>query len=676
MLLRALCLACLSLTIATAAVTALRVTERTEVEQGKPFGPAGAYQRITGTAHFSVDPRAPANQLVRDLQLAPRNAAGQVEFSADFYILQPRDPAKANGSLLFEVSNRGGKGLLLHFDLAAASRNPGTTAGDLGDGYLLEQGYTLAWVGWQFDTPAGADILHLYAPIARNADGSPIRGKVRADFVLDTPANSASLADMGHRPYAAVDTSEPGAILTVRDRIEDARTAVPRNAWRFAKEENGSVTADSGSVYMAAGFTPGKIYEVIYTAQDPPIVGLGPAAVRDFIAFLKHGGPATPLGDQRYLKRAIGYGISQSARFLRDFVYEGFNADEQGRIVFDGVWAHVGGAGRGNFNYRFAQPSRDSRPFLNFFYPVDIFPFTDLAETDGASSAGLLDRARRASVVPKIFYTNGSYEYWGRAAALIHVTPDGSHDAPLAPDTRIYYIAGAQHTPGRLPPARTTTANLSNPEDYRFALRALLKDFQAWLKDGTPPPASRYPLRETHELVPVAGLHFPAIPGAHLPTAAHRAYRVDYGPAFAAQGILTEPPAVGASFPLLVPRVNADGNEISGIHLPEMQVPLGTYTGWNFRTAAMRAPTEMSSFIGSFFPFARTKQERLAQHDPRASIEERYATEDIFLQRITAAARSLVAQRLLLKRDIPAVVARAKQQWQAAVASREGIKPI
>ncbi len=667
MLPRALCLALLSLALAAAAVTDVHVTERTDVEQGRAFGRAGAYERITGTVLFAVDPALPANQLVKDLQYAPRNAAGKVEFSADFYILKPRDPAKGNGTLLFEVSNRGGKGLVFHFDLAAGGRNPGTVAGDLGDAYLLEQGYTLAWVGWQFDTPVGPDILHLFAPIARNADGSPIRGKVRADFVLDAPARSASLADMGHRPYTAADPDELGAVLTVRDHIEDTRRPLPRTAWRFARDENGSVRADPGSVYIAEGFVPGKIYEVIYTAQDPPVVGLGPAAVRDFIAFLKHGGPETLLGDQRhFLKRALGYGISQSARFLRDFLYEGFNADEQGKIVFDGVWAHVGGAGRGNFNYRFAQPSRDARPFLNFFYPVDIFPFTDLPETDAQVTAGLLDRARAAGVAPKIFYSNGSYEYWGRAAALIHVTPDGEHDAPLATDTRIYYIAGAQHAPGRLPPARTTTANLSNPEDYRFALRALLEDFQAWLKDGTPPPASRFPLRATGELVPVADLHFPAIPGAHTPAAPHRAYRVDYGPDFA-QGMLREPPAVGAPFPLLVPQVNADGNEISCIHLPETQVPLGTYTGWNFRTEQMGAATEMASFIGSWFPFARTKQERLKALDPRPSIEERYASRDAYLQRSDAAARSLVSQRLLLERDIPAVAARASQQWQTSV---------
>ena len=267
-------------------------------------------------------------------------------------------------------------------------------------------------------------------------------------------------------------------------------------------------------------------------------------------------------------------------------------------------------------------------------------------------------------MVPKIFYTNGSYEYWGRAAALIHTAPDGEHDAPVAPDTRIYSIAGAQHGPGRLPPTRSSTENLSNPEDYRFALRALLEDFQAWIKDGTPPPASRFPLRETNELVRVDELHFPALSGAHPPATAHRAYRVDYGPAFA-QGILTEPPVVGPAFPLLVPQVNADGNEISGIHLPETQVPLGTYTGWNFRAAQMGAPAEMASFIGSFFPFARTKQERIKAHDPRASIEERYPSLEKFVQRIEAAARSLVSQRLLLERDIPAVLERARAEWQA-----------
>ncbi len=644
---------------AHAAVTRVEVAERSTVAEFP------TYERIAGRIYFAIDPRVPNNRLIHDADLAPRNEQGKVEYSSDFYILKPRDAAKSNGTLLFEVSNRGGKGMVMHFDLAVASRTPGTLKGDLGDGYLLEQGYTLAWVGWQVDTPKDPGILHLFAPVAKNADGSAITGKVRSDFVVDAPSSYMSLADMGHQPYAAADVHESAAVLTVRDHIEDTRRVIPRAQWNFAHDENGKPVADTGMVWLSTGFVPGKIYEVIYTAQNPPVIGLGPAAVRDFVSFLKYGGVNTPLGDQ-HLQRSLGYGISQSARFLRDFLYEGFNADEQGRPVFDGVWAHVGGAGRGNFNYRFAQASRDARPFLNFFYPVDIFPFTDSPEKDPVSGtrAGLLDRAKQEHAVPKIFYSNGSYEYWGRAAALIHTAPDAHSDFTPAPNTRIFFIAGAQHTPGRIPPARTNTADLSNPQDYRFALRALLADMQAWLKDGVAPPASQYPQLARHELAPVDQVHFPAIEHVHVPLTSHKAYHVNYGSEFESKGILHEPPDVGPAFPLLVPQVDADGIDLGGIRLPEVAVPLGTYTGWNFRTPQMGAAEEMVAFTGSYFPFAHTKAERVAKGDPRLSIEERYSSEQDYLSKIRSAATKLVSNRLMLERDIPRVEARAIQEWR------------
>lgn len=632
--------------LSSGAVTALHVSQRADVEQGRSFGSAGPYERITGTVQFAVNPNLPANRIVRDLELAPRDKTGLVEFSADFYVLKPRDPARGNGTVLFEVSNRGGKAMVMHFDLAkTASRTPGTESGDLGDAWLLEHGYTLAWLGWQFDTPRGADILRLHAPVARNPDGTPIRGRVRSDFVLDKAAPTASLGDRGHQPYAAI--GDGAAQLTVRDRVEDARRAIPRDQWTFA--ENGTAVA------LPGGFSAGRIYEVIYTSENPPVAGLGFAAVRDFISFLKYGGPETLLGDQsRLLKRSIGYGISQSGRFLRNFLYDGFNADEKGRIVFDGVWPHVAGAGRGNFNYRFAQPSRDARPFLNFFYPVDIFPFTDLPETDPVTGArgGLLDRAQPA---PKIFYTNGSYEYWGRAASLIHTTPDSRADAPVAPNTRIYYIAGTQHGPGRLPPSASETRYPANPNDYRYVLRALLEDFQGWLKDGRDPPPSQYPRLSERQLVSPAALAFP---GSTPPLTYHKAYRVDYGPEFETRGIISEPPEVGAAFPILVPQVDADGNELGGVRLPELHAPIGTYTGWNYRAAEIGAPDEMASFIGSYFPF------------PAAKLQERYASADDYLAKIQAAARSLVNRRLLLEQDVPELMARARQQWETSNGSR------
>ncbi|MGH7248689.1 MAG: alpha/beta hydrolase domain-containing protein, partial [Pseudomonadota bacterium] len=375
-------------------------------------GAAGPYERFTAKAHFALDPTLPANRGIADVEYAPRDENGLVEFSADIYVLEPRDPAKGNGTALVEISNRGGKGMLGMFDLAPASRDP-RTAPEFGDRFLLAQGYTLAWVGWEFDVPHRPELLRLYPPIATSARG-PITGLVRADFVLDRRATSHSLADRDQIAYPVMDPGDPSIKLTVRDRPNSERRAIPRSEWRFARDDGGRVVPDPASVYMAAGFEPARIYEIVYTAKDPPVAGLGMAAVRDFVSFLKYGGRAAPLGDRhRLLKRAIGFGTSQSGRFLRTFVYDGFNADEKGRKVFDGVWAHVAGAGRGSFNVRFAQPSRDSHLFMNFFYPVDIFPFTGLDETDPETGLtdGILRRVRQENVVPKIFYTNGSYEY-------------------------------------------------------------------------------------------------------------------------------------------------------------------------------------------------------------------------------------------------------------------------
>jgi hypothetical protein len=369
------------------------------------------------------------------------------------------------------------------------------------------------------------------------------------------------------------------------------------------------------------------------------------------------------LGDQRrFIKRAIGFGTSQSGRFLRTFVYQGFNADEKGRKVFDGLWPHVAGAGRGSFNFRFAQPSRDAQPFGNFFYPTDLFPFTDTEQTDPETGdrGGLLTTAMQQKAVPKIFYTNGSYEYWGRAASLIHTQPP-------APDTRIYFFTGAQHGPGRFPPSTTQAKYPANPNDYRYLMRALLAAMNQWVTEGREPPASSYPGEE--QLTVPANLKFPAIPGVRLPDRAHTAYRVDYGPQFRTAGIVTkEPPVLGNPFTAQVPTLDADGNETSGIRLPELVCPLGTYTGWNYRLESTGAPTELIAFIGSFFAFAPTADQR--GQDPRLSIAERYSGKAEYLSRIGAAARSLADRRLLLDRDVAALEQRASRMWDTLAKAR------
>jgi hypothetical protein len=606
MMRRAVCLlgfaACLS-----AAVSRVFIVERSDA-------PAN-YERIVAKAHFQIDPNLPANRIIRDIDCAPRNAQGRVEFSADVEVLRPRDVSQSNGTILLEVPNRGSKNLLSRFNFAAPGR-------EYGDQFLMEQGYILVWLGWQFDVPKEGHPLRLDAPSC-----SGVAGLVRAEFVPDIMTSLMPLADRNHIPYPLAGKE---ITLTVRDTITGPRQPLT----------GVTVSSDGGHIGLAAGFVPGKIYEAIYRAADPPVAGLGLAAVRDFIAFLRYDGSGLwPLGDTRTsAKRVIGYGVSQSGRFLRHYLYDGFNADEKGRIVFDGVWADVAGAGRGGFNMRFAQPSRDGPPYNNFFYPVDLFPFTDLPEEDEDTGrkAGLLDAAQKAGVAPKIFYTNGSFEYWGRAAALIHTTADGKKDAPLAPGTRVYFIAGTQHGPGTMPPRRQNTKYLNSPADQRFILRALLGDMQEWLKDGTEPPPPEYPHIAAEQLVDAASL--PGTPHPKL------AWRSDYGPEFAERGIASqEPPVLGKPFPALVPQVDKDGIDVGGIRLPEVAVPLGRFMGWNVATDK----PEMISMDGGFIPFP----------------DERYASREDYLKRIEAEARKLAERRLMLERDIARSVQRADDLW-------------
>jgi len=649
--------------LAFPAVKSIHVTERSDVLKGAPMGSAGPYERIVARMLFTIDPKLAPNAIITDLALAPRNAEGMVEFAADLYVLKPRDPAKGNGTVLFEVSNRGRKGIVSMFSRGSSSLDPRTEQ-DFGDKFLMERGYMLAWVGWQFDVPDQPELMRLFTPVV---SGAAVQGVARAEFVPNSKIFEHSLADRDHIAYRAVTTAE--AQLTVRDRCDAQRQTIPRAAWKF--------TEDATAVRYETGFEPGKVYEVVYTTKDPVLVGLGPAAVRDFISYLKYGtrtAGINVLGDQRrFIKRAIGFGTSQSGRFLRTFLYHGFNQDEQNRKVFDGVWAHVAGGGRGSFNHRFAQPSRDGHPHMNCQYPTDIFPFTDLKQTDPQTnlSLGLLDRAATDNVVPKIFYTNSSSEYWGRSAALTHISPDGKQDAPLRPTTRSYMLAGTQHGPGSFPPSKSTTQHLVNGNDYRWPMRALLVALNDWIASGKEPPASQYPRIDKDQLVALSAVQWPKIPSTKLPHRPQRAWRADYGPDFATKGIVTqEPPKLGPAFPLLVPQVNADGNETSGIRAPMIQVPLVTSTGWNLRSPSIGSPEEMQSMTGSTFPLARTKAERTKTGDPRPSIEERYKTKQEFLDKYRAAANSLAAAGYLLESDVDRIVSAGSAQWDAVMRAK------
>jgi len=640
-----------------AEVVRIEVKSRADVLGGKTFGASGAYEKISGKIYFTVDPRNSANRIVADIDKAPKNAGGKIEFSSDFYMIKPKDVSHGNGTVLYEVSNRGNKGMVGFFNRDAGSSLDPQAVSDFGDGFLMEQGFTLLWVGWQFDAPARDGMLRVYVPTAREADGRPVQGLVRSDFSVTQRSTESALSDT---TYAVVDPKDPANVLTVRDSVESARRTIPRDQWEFNAAANG--------IRMAQGFEPGKIYEVVYKSQDPPIAGLGPAAVRDAVSKLKYGSaPELSLG-QGSVKRAIAFGISQSGRFLRTYLYYGFNEDESHRKVFDGVMSHVAGGGRGSFDNRFALPGRTAGPFSSFFYPVDIFPFTDVEQLDPETGRrdGLLTHNMKSEFMPKVMYTNSSHEYWGRAASLFTTTIDGKEDAPMMANVRAYLYTGGNHGVAAFPPARGVGQQLNNPMDYRWAARKLLVSLNRWIVDGVEPPPSAYPRVSDGTLVAPEKIKFPKLPGltAPGPVNIHKAYRVDYGPDFVAKGIISqEPPKVKSPFPMLVPQVDSDGNDIPGIRMPEVSVPLATYLGWNFFNERSGPTSELASLTGSMIPFARTRSERERASDPRPSIEERYKDREQYLSMVSKSANDLADKGYVMKEDVPRIVQQAGSRW-------------
>ena len=632
LLLRALALFATAV-LARAEVTGFDLASRTDV------GDSG-YEKIVGTLHFALDPAHPRNRVIADVGLAPVDAAGRVEFSADVCVLRPKAPATGNGTALLEVSNRGGKGLLSSFQRGAKS-DP-VTAADLGDGYLTRQGYTLVWVGWEFDVPPTPGLLHIHVPVATD-HGRTITGRVSGLFTVDAPETTFAVTDVAAYPPA--EAAAPDATLSVRaSRTRGDWSAIPRDQWQL----RGHV------VTLAAGFVPGRAYQLVYTAANPPVPGLGFAAIRDAAAWLRQ--PANPV---TLVRSVYAFGISQSGRFLRDFLYHGFNTDEHDRPVFDAVWAHIAGAARLDFNRRWATPRSLG------LTPVTGFPFADSAQTDPVTGAkeGLL-ATPRVNDAPKIFYTNTSVEYagGGRVAALAHTDPSGTRDLAYPDNVRAYFFAGTQHGPASFPLKQSPAAQeLPNPANYYWAMRALLPTLHRWVTDGTSPPASLYPTFRDGTLVSAASVAFPAIPGVASPRA------LAGGPR-AANPLLPRDGA-GAPLPLLLPQVDADGNELAGLRLPEVAVPLATHTGWNFRTPAAGSPDETVMLAGSWIPFPPTRAARAAAHDPRRSVEERYASRADYLARFERAATALVQQHLLLAEDLPTLLREAGARWDRVTAA-------
>jgi hypothetical protein len=427
--------------VANAEVRRLRIERREVILAGRAFGAAGPYEKLVGKVDFALDPRKPQNKGIVDLELAPQNGRGEVEFSADFYLLKPVDPRRGNGRLFYEAGNRGTKRILPVFQNAAGSADP-ASAQEFGNGALMEQGFSLLWLGWQWDVPAGR--MRMDMPIATD-HGKAITGIVRGNFIPGPNWTSASVADRGHQAYPVVDPDSPEHKLLVRTLPTDPPQLIARSRWRFT---------GPGTVTLDGGFEPGRIYDVIYRASDPRVVGCGLAGTRDLVSFFKHAGEqaGNPLPG---ITHALAWGVSQTGRFLRHFVYQGFNEDESGAIVFDGVFDQVGGSGRGSFNHRFGQASRDQLQHFNILYPVDMFPFSDASQADPVTGTtdGLVARAERTRTTPKFFHLLTNSEYFNRAGSLVHTDPAGTRDIAPPPTSRIYFIASAPHIVGPFPPA-------------------------------------------------------------------------------------------------------------------------------------------------------------------------------------------------------------------------------
>ena len=648
------------------AVTRLEIHSIRPFAGGALFGDTGPYRQIDGLVHLAVDPEDPANAVITDLNLAPRDAAGRVHCAADFTILQPEDPARGSRRLVFDVVNRGNPTILTN--LNSAGQRLGA-----GNGFLMRQGYTVVWCGWQYDVPPDAPgLVKAYVPEAVNPDGSPIAGKISVAFQPHAVSYTHSLADRQHKPHPASDINDPEATLVVREHQDGPARVIPRDQWAFARRDGEEVIPDSRSVHLPAGFQPGQVYEISYTTTGADVVGMGMLAPRDLVSFLRYG-PAEAgnpcAGDIEY---AYTFGRSQSGGFLRRFLYCGLTQDEEGRPVFEGLIPLVAGSGRGEMNQRFGQPSTPPRATAG-----RSFPFHDTVQTDPDTGRvdGLLARLDAAGKTPKVMLTNTSAEYWSGHASLIHSTMDGTADLPPSDTVRIYHYAGTQHGPGRLTLFDVDVREgpkpqqLDNSVDYRPLLRAALVNLDRWVTDGAEPPASRHPLLADGTAVPAPELEtvFRAIPGVNFPEVLKYVYRADYGPQ-AHDGLVQPAAGLGEPYPNYVPAVDADGNEVAGIRLPDVSVPVATNAGWNLRQPESGAPGQIMPQIGSHIPFPASRADREASGDPRLSIEERYASREDYLAQVEQAAQALVAAGYLLAEDIATVIDQAAERYDALAA--------
>ena len=655
----------------------LRITERGPFADGHPFEGVGPYERLVGRAHFAVDPDARAYTDIVDLDKAPRNSGGLVEYASDVCILKPVGPG--NRRLFFGYGNRGNKRELQFFNDAPASNDPRTLR-EAGNGYLMRRGYTVVWAAWEGDLLPGDGRMLLDVPVARDGDAA-LTGLVRTEFIADRPGIStfplSGRASTRSYPTVSLDTSR--AILTRRRYPGDAREPIASDRWAFARTEGGTGLDAQGAelalvesdthIHMFDGFETGWIHELVYTARDPRPYGVGHAVVRDLVSFLRYDdadrcGGANPLAGA--IDKAYAWGRSQTGRCIRDFVYRGYNADAQGRRVFDGVMPHVSGGGLMWMNHRFAcVVTPAGQQYEDHENCADRFPFAYGPSTDhltGRDDAIL----KRPDTDPLVLHTQSATEYWQRHGSLVHTDTEG-RDLEPPDNVRVYLWASSQHfaDPNATRPARGICRHYANVVRTSMLFRAMLDALDAWATHGTEPPASRIPRRADGTLVEFETWksQFPQIPGVMIPSGANALPLYDFGPDFENGLLGKEPPGVchAGGYAILVPAVDADGNEVAGVRAPMVEAPLGTCTGWNLR-AREYGHGAMHEFTGSYIPFPDTDSEAAMTGDPRASVLARHGNASGYVKAIEAAARRLVDDRLMLEEDVERVVARA-QDW-------------
>lgn len=644
--------------LAFAEVIRFEIVSREPFAEGQSFGEVGPYESITGKVYYELDPDSPSSQHVIDLKLAPRNERGKVELSADLIILSPRDLSKGNGALLYGVNNRGGLNALRHFNYAQGSNQP-IEKKHAGDGFLMNHGFTVVWSGWDGELLPGSNRLRLFPPTVEKED---ITGQVRCEIVPSSDTTRTVVNWANHGSYRPTSEGLKNATLTHRLLVDHPRVIIPREEWEILITE---VESDSPSqlpkveLEYAKGFKQLHIYELIYEAQDPVVMGTGFTAVRDLISALKHGsGSDNPLlkNGESVIKRAHSFGVSQSGRFLREFTYWDFNADEAGRKVFDGIIPHVSGSGMGSFNHRFAQPTRHAGQHDHHDYPPDRFPFAYETQTDPLSglTEGILDRSIRSGTAPLVMHTQSSSEYWNRSGSLVHTDPMGNKDAEIPDNVRIYFFGGTQHGPSGYTTETGAGQTAPSHADYKPFVRALLLALDRWAKDGTTPPPSVYPKISDGTLVAWTqnATEFPNLPGINYPSVIQQPSYLDFGPRWEKERIVdNQPPIPRGDYRVLVPRSGPDGNPLGCLSAPEVVVPTGTFASWRLRPEEGPAANQLYSLSGSYIPFPLTKEERVESGDPRQSLEERYKNLDTYLKRLEAQCREYEESGYLMPDD-------------------------